>query len=147
VKRNGFADPERDEQGRLNVKLERCLRVLELDQCTSKEEAHRAYRDLIRVWHPDRFSGDARLAKKADEKVKELNAAYEELVQHLEKKRSQASGAKRSSSEKQAPSIRSTEAAFEYGTRKVLTFCHSLSKAVRVAVKEANQAMRDDKSR
>jgi len=32
---------------------------------------------LANVWHPDRFVGNPRLQKKAEEKLKEINAAYE----------------------------------------------------------------------
>ncbi len=35
-----------------------------------------AYRDLVKVWHPDRFTGDARLQAKASERMRELNEAY-----------------------------------------------------------------------
>ena len=65
--------------------VDRCLALLELDHCSSVEEARRAYRDLVRVWHPDRFSGDPRLRDRAEEKVKQLNLAYETLVLHLER--------------------------------------------------------------
>ncbi len=36
----------------------------------------RAYRDLVQVWHPDRFQNNARLKQMAEEKTKEINAAY-----------------------------------------------------------------------
>ena len=39
-----------------------------------------AYRDLAKVWHPDRFSHDPRLQQKAQEKLKEINEAYEQLT-------------------------------------------------------------------
>ena len=34
-----------------------------------------AYRDLAKVWHPDRFAGDPRLQAKASERMRELNEA------------------------------------------------------------------------
>jgi len=43
----------------------------------SQDEVNQAYRDLINVWHPDRFANNPRLQKKAEEKIKEINAAYE----------------------------------------------------------------------
>ena len=43
------------------------------------QELKDAYRDLARVWHPDRFSHDPRLQQKAQEKLKEINEAYERL--------------------------------------------------------------------
>ena len=46
----------------------------------SRQELKAAYRDLTKVWHPDRFAHDPRLQKKAEEKLKEINKAYEELT-------------------------------------------------------------------
>lgn len=41
------------------------------------EEVKQAYRDLAKVWHPDRFDGgDTRLRQKAEEKLKVINDAY-----------------------------------------------------------------------
>ncbi|MET0645347.1 MAG: J domain-containing protein [Pyrinomonadaceae bacterium] len=47
---------------------------------TSGRELKEAYRDLAKVWHPDRFSHDPRLQRKAQEKLKEINEAYERLT-------------------------------------------------------------------
>jgi hypothetical protein len=46
----------------------------------SAAELKAAYRDLAKVWHPDRFSHDPRLQQKAQEKLKEINEAYEQLI-------------------------------------------------------------------
>lgn len=119
-----------------HVDFQRCLRLLELKTCSSREEARRAYRDLVRVWHPDRFSGDPRLRKRAEEKVKELNIAYEELVRHLERRASRAHDRTPDPDLPEAGSVGSTEALFEVGTRTILTLWHSLSRAVRAAVRE-----------
>lgn len=43
------------------------------------EELKKAYRDLVKVWHPDRFGGNPGLQRKAQEKLKEINLAYERL--------------------------------------------------------------------
>jgi hypothetical protein len=45
----------------------------------SSEEIREAYRDLIRVWHPDRFEHDSKLRAKAERTTQELNAAYRRL--------------------------------------------------------------------
>jgi hypothetical protein len=50
--------------------------ILELKPGASKQEVKQAYKDLIVVWHPDRFVHNPRLQQKAQEKVKEINAAY-----------------------------------------------------------------------
>ena len=58
-------------------KISRCIEILGLKPNASQEEVNQAHRDLVNVWHPDRFAGNPRLQKKAEEKVKEINAAYE----------------------------------------------------------------------
>jgi len=58
-------------------KIDRCFGMLGLKRDASQEELAQAYRDLANVWHPDRFAGNPRLQKKAEEKLKEINAAYE----------------------------------------------------------------------
>lgn len=50
--------------------------ILDLKPGASKHEVKQAYKDLIVVWHPDRFTHNPRLQQKAQEKVKEINAAY-----------------------------------------------------------------------
>ena len=42
-------------------------------------ELKAAHRDLAKVWHPDRFLHDPRLQEKAQEKLKEINEAYEQI--------------------------------------------------------------------
>ena len=46
----------------------------------SNTELKAAHRDLAKVWHPDRFLHDPRLQQKAQEKLKEINEAYELLL-------------------------------------------------------------------
>ncbi|HLL75978.1 MAG TPA: DnaJ domain-containing protein [Pyrinomonadaceae bacterium] len=59
---------------------EGCLRVLGLGPTASAQEIKAAYRDLAKVWHPDRFSHDPRLQQKAQEQLKEINEAYRRLA-------------------------------------------------------------------
>lgn len=59
------------------------LRTLGLTDEASLEEATAAYRDLIRVWHPDRFQGDPRLRRKAEEQTRLLNQAISFLRKAL----------------------------------------------------------------
>lgn len=51
------------------------LAVLGLPPEASNEDATSAYKDLIRVWHPDRFQNDDRLRRKAEDETKKLNDA------------------------------------------------------------------------
>src|SRR5712671_3878093 len=62
--------------------LARCYRVLGLEPGTSLEEVKSAYRDLVNVWHPDRFGHNERLRSKAEEQLKEINRAHEYLLAH-----------------------------------------------------------------
>jgi hypothetical protein len=60
-------------------RLEPYFQALELDPASTLEEARQAYHDLVLVWHPDRFTHNPRLQQKAEEKVKFLNQAYQQL--------------------------------------------------------------------
>jgi curved DNA-binding protein CbpA len=53
-------------------------RILEIGPNVSLEEVKQAYRELAR-WHPDRFPNDFRLQQKAQEKLKQINIAYERI--------------------------------------------------------------------
>lgn len=64
----------------------RCYRTLEIEPGASITKVAQAYRDLVKVWHPDRFPNSARLQKKADEKLKEVNLAYERLQNYADSK-------------------------------------------------------------
>ncbi len=57
------------------------FQLLELDQTASMEEVRQAYRDLVMVWHPDRFGHNLRLRQKAEAKLKQVNQAYDHLKQ------------------------------------------------------------------
>jgi TonB family protein len=54
-------------------------RILEIEPGASLEEIRQAYRDQTKVWHPDRFSNDIRLQKKAEDRLKQINLAYQRL--------------------------------------------------------------------
>ena len=60
----------------MNDELDKYHELLGLAPGASDQELKEAYRDLAKVWHPDRFSHDPRLQQKAQEKLKEINEAY-----------------------------------------------------------------------
>ena len=65
----------------VGVRLDGAIfRVLGLPVNASLEEVREAYKDLVKVWHPDRFANHPRLSAKAEEKLKEINNAYERLL-------------------------------------------------------------------
>jgi hypothetical protein len=63
--------------------IKRFYEILGLKPGASEEDAKSAFRDLVQVWHPDRFSHNPSLQKKAEEKLKEINNAYEAVKTHI----------------------------------------------------------------
>lgn len=55
------------------------LRVLGLQQGATFGDVRAAYRDLAKVWHPDRFPNDPRLQEKASEELKAINEAFHRI--------------------------------------------------------------------
>jgi WD40 repeat protein len=55
---------------------------LELKPGASPEEIKQAYRKLVKEWHPDRFPDEPQRQQEAEEKIKEINEAYEYLKAH-----------------------------------------------------------------
>ena len=55
------------------------LEILALRPGATPVQIKEAYRDLVKVWHPDRFGSDARLRVKAEEKLQRINEAYRVL--------------------------------------------------------------------
>ncbi|MBQ9099270.1 MAG: J domain-containing protein [Clostridia bacterium] len=54
-------------------------KVLGVSSDADDEEIKRAYHELARKYHPDRYAGNEDLADLAKEKMQEINAAYEEI--------------------------------------------------------------------
>ena len=59
---------------------DKAYEVLGVKPGVSNRDLKAAHRDLAKVWHPDRFLHDPRLQEKAQEKLKEINEAYELLI-------------------------------------------------------------------
>ena len=57
--------------------MSKAYELLGVKPGVSIRELKAAHRDLAKVWHPDRFQHDPRLQEKAQEKLKEINEAYE----------------------------------------------------------------------
>lgn len=57
----------------------RALRVLGIPPGSTPDEIQGAWRDLAKVWHPDRFTHDERLQKKASDELSRINEAHEAL--------------------------------------------------------------------
>ena len=106
------------------MKIDRCYQILELDRKASLDEARQAYKDIVSVWHPDRFSHNPRLKEKAEKKLKEINTAYEQIASFLSSKKNGRHGQRKGQTESRRGDR--TEAAVEAGTRLVLTACSLL---------------------
>jgi tetratricopeptide (TPR) repeat protein len=52
--------------------------ILELEPGASPVQVKRAYRKLVKIWHPDRFLNQKQ-KQEAEEKIKQINAAYNKL--------------------------------------------------------------------
>lgn len=65
--------------------------ILGISESASDEEVKKAYRDLARKYHPDNYH-DNPLADLAQEKMKEINAAYEEITHQRGSKSNSSSG-------------------------------------------------------
>ena len=61
------------------ITIAESLQVLGLSSSATLEDANQAYRDMVRVWHPDRFQSDKNLKLKAEESTRKIN----EAVSHL----------------------------------------------------------------
>ncbi len=61
---------------------DRCasLQMLGLAWNATPEEIEDAHLILVKVWHPDRFQNDPKLRIEAEEKLKEINAAHNYLL-------------------------------------------------------------------
>lgn len=64
----------------MTTEIGKACEVLGVKPGVSVRELKAAHRDLAKVWHPDRFFHDPGLQQKAQEKLKEINAAYELLI-------------------------------------------------------------------
>jgi hypothetical protein len=65
------------------MNIKQAFRLFELDAKSSAEAFKKRYHDLAAVWHPDMHANDPRLEKRASEKMKEINSAYEVICTHL----------------------------------------------------------------
>lgn len=75
--------------GRMST--DECFQILGVPSDATQEQIHQAYRDLSKVWHPDRFGDDLRLRQKADEQLKQINAAYAALKRRVGERNTVAS--------------------------------------------------------
>ena len=111
--------------------IKKSFQILELKVGASETEVRQAYRDIASVWHPDRFSGNPRLKRKAEEKLKEANAAYETLKFFFNGGETAESARKEREKGREAENggeVSRTELFVETGTEVVLTLWAHLTR-------------------
>ena len=139
--------------------IKRSFEILELDSDASIDEVKEAYKDLVNIWHPDRFSTKPRLKQKAEKKLKEINQAYETLKSllplkpGLDKEAEKAPHAQAQAKTQAEPGTQAadsraeaktkTEAVVEAGTFAFLDLWSYLSTRLRRIVAEQVQAYKE----
>ncbi len=64
----------------MDENIQRYYRILNVDPSASQGQITQAYRDLIKVWDPQRFANSPRLEAIAEEKTKEIIEAYHAIL-------------------------------------------------------------------
>lgn len=57
--------------------LSKAYHLLDIPAGSAEKDVRTAYRDMVAVWHPDRFQGNERLRKSAEHKIRDINAAFQ----------------------------------------------------------------------
>lgn len=68
-----------------------CYDLLGLDRDASIDDIRKAYKAMVKSWHPDQFSDNPELKQKADEKLKTINIAYSTLKSFIKTKQADTS--------------------------------------------------------
>jgi len=136
------------------MNLREAFEMLDLDRKASIEDAKQAYKDLVNIWHPDRFSNNPRLKQRAEEKLKKINAAYDTVLSHLSsqgaeirgpvKKRRAGTGP--GTAQKAEGRRDKTEAMTESATRIVLTAWSYVSTAFRRFAEQLAEGAEEEES-
>ena len=119
--------------------IEQSFEILELDRGASTDEIKQSYKDIVTVWHPDRFSNNPRLKQKAEEKLKEVNVAYDTLKSYLSSE--QQMEPKQEKAQPDAAPYDKTEAMVEAGTGIALSLWSYLSSLFQSVVTDVKTGM------
>ncbi len=119
--------------------IEQSFEILELDRGASTDEIKQSYKDIVTVWHPDRFSNNPRLKQKAEEKLKEVNVAYDTLKSYLSSE--QRMEPKQEKAQPDAAPYDKTEAMVEAGTGIALSLWSYLSSLFQSVVTDVKTGM------
>jgi curved DNA-binding protein CbpA len=141
------------------VDLKQCFEILELNPDASTDEVQQAYKDLVNIWHPDRFATNPRLKRKAEAKLKEINRAYAVVESFLssepgaqadtqkppytQPRATEQAEARSDTADYEAESKITTEAVVEAGTVAVLNLWSYLSTRLRRVIAEQVRAFKE----
>lgn len=53
-----------------------CYALLGIQHTATPEEIKKAYRNMVKIWHPDRYINNLVLKAKAEVEIKKINRAY-----------------------------------------------------------------------
>ncbi|NQV41167.1 MAG: J domain-containing protein [Candidatus Marinimicrobia bacterium] len=67
------------------MKIAEALKHLGVDKSSDANDVKQAYRDLAKIWHPDRFQNDERVGAKAEAQIKIINEAKTVALAYIEK--------------------------------------------------------------
>ena len=57
-----------------------CFDILRISRDASLDDAKESYKRLVKLWHPDQYGNFPEKQRIAEEKLKELNVAYRDVV-------------------------------------------------------------------
>ncbi len=78
-----YEDTEDESKSPQEKRLEESYRILNLSPKATFEEVKKAYKSLIKKYHPDKYPNDEYRRKNAEEFTRLLNKAYEELESYF----------------------------------------------------------------
>jgi hypothetical protein len=68
----------------MSLSIDQAFQILEVPSTATWEEVRQAYREMVKVWHPDRFQADAKFQARATKKAQDINLAYQVLEKHFQ---------------------------------------------------------------
>lgn len=92
-----------------------CYAILGIKHNASPEAAKKAYRNMAKVWHPDRYVDNPTLKAKAEVEIKKINQAYAAIKAYSTQSAKQISKSNYSPQSKVAKKPQSSESFYQQG--------------------------------